>query len=201
MSDTPRTDEPCNVIMHQIPGCTKEIEVVSADFARQLERELNEASESLKRWKMAAWNCGLYRADVPHNSPHEWQTAQVDAQIKLLNERDQLRTQLLATEAAMVKMREALRLAMVTTDCECHAPLDEQDHDACCPRRRIREALTTTPTTALAPIREALESSQTMIISWQCVRDQILTDTASSRYFDKAKAQIKHGLSLCAVKE
>lgn len=38
---TPRTDAPCNVIVHRIPGCQIEIEVVPADFARGLERELN----------------------------------------------------------------------------------------------------------------------------------------------------------------
>lgn len=46
---TPRTDAPFHVIMHKTPGSSSgiEIEVVPADFARQLERELIEANNEL----------------------------------------------------------------------------------------------------------------------------------------------------------
>lgn len=37
--ETPRTDAPCHIIIHQVAGCLATIEVVHADFARQLERE------------------------------------------------------------------------------------------------------------------------------------------------------------------
>lgn len=63
MSDTPRTDAQCYIS----ELCNRGNEVVRSDFARQLERELNEAK--------------LKAADR-----HEWQ----DVALKVEAERDQL---------------------------------------------------------------------------------------------------------------
>ena len=50
MSDTPRTDK----VLYSVDVCDGE-EVVNIAFARELERELNEAKELIKRLEIAAW--------------------------------------------------------------------------------------------------------------------------------------------------
>jgi len=50
VSDTPRTDK----VLYSVDVCDGE-EVVNIAFARELERELNEAKELIKRLEIAAW--------------------------------------------------------------------------------------------------------------------------------------------------
>jgi len=50
VSDTPRTDK----VLYSVDVCDGE-EVVNIAFARELERELNEAKELIKRLEVAAW--------------------------------------------------------------------------------------------------------------------------------------------------
>lgn len=65
MSDTPQTDaearrmtidcdDSCVEIYVQQDGKTVEGDIVLADFARQLEQQLNDAKRELQAWKMAA---------------------------------------------------------------------------------------------------------------------------------------------------
>lgn len=211
MSDTPRTDA-VMVVGSEVAGYEA---IVPADFARTLERELNEAKENAKKI-FCPWCQSTYeKGDDPYKSVLEHLNTCLKHPIA---ERDQLRKEneelksynqqlkeglsasdaaffdckqkLLATELALVKKDEALKEIAEGMPRGLHLTQSAAQSE------RAQEALTITPTTALQPIREALESGQTMIVVWQCVRDQILTDTTSSRYFDKAKAQIKHALSL-----
>ena len=73
-----------------------------ADHAEQLERELAEARRISMAWALSAQRCGLYRADVPHSTPEEWQAAQSSAACALLD-------QLTVHKAALEKCEHALK--------------------------------------------------------------------------------------------
>ena len=48
MSDTPRTDRRIITQQPKMCGCSYSCEIINADFARQLERELNTAKQELQ---------------------------------------------------------------------------------------------------------------------------------------------------------
>lgn len=76
-------------------------QIVFAEDYEKLERELAEAREKGMAWALAAQRCGLYRADVPHSTPEEWQSAQSSAACVMLD-------QLTAHKAALEKCETAL---------------------------------------------------------------------------------------------
>lgn len=144
MSDTPRTTEKQFEMISDLQSGFRY--VVSADFARQLERELSEA----KKWKdedPRMLREQIRVADLAYNRLHE--------------EANQLRTQLLATEAAMVKMREAFKelltyLYTINEDTAVGFSAPMPVHVL----ERAQKSFDNAPTTALAPIREALKTIQ-----------------------------------------
>ncbi len=97
MSDTPtpRTD----ALMEQwdySPAVS-----VLIKHASQLERELAEARKIGQEWALAAQRCGLFRSDIPHSTPEEWQAAQLSATTSRLDE-------LVNCKAALEKCEKAL---------------------------------------------------------------------------------------------
>lgn len=68
-----------------------------AERDHEAAKEISELHDRLRgeiiAWRLAAFSCGLYRADAPHNTPEEWQRSQLNAASTMVAELTQLRAE------------------------------------------------------------------------------------------------------------
>lgn len=165
LSVTPRTDTASNNVYSSL--CNHP--VVEIEDARQLERELNEVKKQL-----AMANDAVAKGEAGRNMGTAYEECQKELIAARRGERDAneiksaeklilldeiekhmaTKQQLLATEAVMVKMREALKASRESV---WSIAIQKCDHSIL---KQLDEALSTTPITALAPIIEVLQEAK-----------------------------------------
>lgn len=89
-------------------GCVKRTESCYDRQIAQLKAELDRSNQLAYQWAIAAQRCGLYRADVPHSTPQEWQSAQSSAACEMMD-----RIASLNAELAQSVRRDDVRLTQI----------------------------------------------------------------------------------------
>jgi len=62
--------------------------------AKCYERQIAALIQDRDAWKLAAQQCGIYRADTPHDTPELWQSSQLKAITNMMNQIAALQSEL-----------------------------------------------------------------------------------------------------------